>query len=372
MAAAETRKVRYAVVGAGNIAQVAVLPAFAHATENSELVALISGDPQKRDELGKRYRLSHAGDYDELERVLTQARVDAVYIATSNDRHRELSERAAASGVHVLCEKPMAPRVADCEAMLEAAARSHVKLMIAYRLHFEEANLRAIEAVRGGVLGTPKLFSSVFTQQVRSGDIRTQAKTAGGALFDMGVYPINTARNLFRDEPIEVMAMIPSSSDRRFAQVDETVSVLLRFPAGEIAQLTASMGAAAQSSYRVVGSLGELRVDPAFDYNGESVHHLTVDDNTTRRVYARSDQFAPELIYFSRCILEDSEPEPSGEEGLADVRVCEAALESARTGRAVHLPVFQRSARPDLRLAMRKPPVRPARTVHAPSPTQRP
>jgi predicted dehydrogenase len=221
------------------------------------------------------------------------------------------------------------------------------------------------------VLGTPKLFSSLFTAQVREGDIRTQAKTAGGALFDMGVYPINAARNLFRDEPIELMALIPASGDQRFAQVDETSSLLLRFPGGEIAQLTASLGITPQSSYRVLGSLGELRVEPAFDYHGDTVHHLTVEGHTTRRVYARGDQFAPELIYFSRCILEDTEPEPSGEEGLADVRVCEAALESARTGRAQPLPAFPRSARPELRMAMHKPPVRAARTVHAPSPMQK-
>jgi len=95
-------KVRYAVVGLGNIAQVAVLPAFAHAEENSELVALISGDAEKLDVLGKNYRVEHRGSYDDLERVARAAGADAVYIAVPNARHRELTLRAAAAGLHVL------------------------------------------------------------------------------------------------------------------------------------------------------------------------------------------------------------------------------------------------------------------------------
>jgi predicted dehydrogenase len=367
MATAPRRKVRYAVVGAGHLAQTAVLPAFSHAGENSELVALISGTPEKRDELGRRYQLDHTGDYADLERILDHARVDAVYIATSNDRHRELTLRAAAKRVHVLCEKPLAPRVVDCEAMLEGTKARNVKLMVAYRLHFDEASLRAIETVRSGVLGVPKLFSAVFTQQVPKGDIRTRAKTAGGALFDMGVYPINAARNLFQEEPIEVLALMPASSDRRFSQVDEMASLLLRFPGGGVAQLSVCMGAAKSSNYRVVGTLGELRVEPAFEYEEELRHHLSVGGKSTRRVFPRRDQFAPELVYFSRCILEDREPEPSGEEGLADMRVCEAAIVSQQRGVAVTLPSFTKQERPDLQLLMKMPPPPTVKPLTRPS-----
>src|SRR5689334_5203198 len=102
------KKVRYAVVGLGHIAQVAVLPAFEHAAENSELVALISSDSEKARELAIRYGITVTGSYDELEDVLDAAAVDAVYIAVPNSMHRELTERAARAGVHVLCEKPLA------------------------------------------------------------------------------------------------------------------------------------------------------------------------------------------------------------------------------------------------------------------------
>src|SRR6476469_385562 len=109
------RPVRYAVVGLGHIAQVAVVPAFAHARRNSQLVAIVSGDRTKRRELAKRYRLEHAFTYDEFDECLTK--VDAVYIALPNSMHAEYTIRAAKAGVHVLCEKPMAVTARECRQM---------------------------------------------------------------------------------------------------------------------------------------------------------------------------------------------------------------------------------------------------------------
>ena len=106
------QRVRYAVIGLGHIAQRAVLPAFAHA-ENSELVALVTGSPDKNRQLSRRYRVNA---YDNLETAIDREKVDAVYIATPNSLHREHTERAARSGSHVLCEKPMAASERDCEA----------------------------------------------------------------------------------------------------------------------------------------------------------------------------------------------------------------------------------------------------------------
>ena len=115
--AGQRRKVGYAVVGLGHIAQVAVLPAFAHAGKNSRLVALVSGDRRKREVLGKRYRV-RAWDYRDLDECLDSPEVDAVYICLPNSMHKESAVRAARAGVHVLCEKPMATTGADCEAMI--------------------------------------------------------------------------------------------------------------------------------------------------------------------------------------------------------------------------------------------------------------
>src|SRR5215467_1274161 len=182
-------KVRYAVVGLGHIAQVAVLPAFQTA-RNSELFALVSDDPLKLNKLGKKYDIEHLYPYEEYSRALSN--VDAVYIAVPNHLHREYTERAAAAGVHVLCEKPMSPTARDCRAMIDAADQNRVKLMIAYRLHFEAGNLEAIR-VAGSGLGELRLFTSEFSQQVDDDNIRiTQpAERGGGPLYDMGVYCIN-------------------------------------------------------------------------------------------------------------------------------------------------------------------------------------
>jgi predicted dehydrogenase len=114
------KTVRYAVVGLGWIAQTAVLPAFAHARENCELVALVSSDPEKLRKLGRKYRVKHRYSYQQYDECLSNEEVDAVYIALPNTMHREYTERAAQAGVHVLCEKPMAVTEEECEAMISA------------------------------------------------------------------------------------------------------------------------------------------------------------------------------------------------------------------------------------------------------------
>lgn len=364
-------KVRYAVVGAGNIAQTAVLPAFRHCRETSELVAIVSGDAEKRGELGRRHRVAATGSYDDLESVIDAAGVDAVYLAVPNHQHRALTERAARAGVHVLCEKPMALDEDDCGAMIDLCAERGVKLMIAYRLHFEPANLTAIELARSGELGEVRLFSTVFSHDVRPGDIRTRGELGGGALFDLGIYGINAARNIFGAEPVSVMGMSIQGTDARSAEVDEATTAILCFPGDRLAQITASQSAARVSSFRVVGSRGDLRVEPAYGHDSELIHHLTTAGRTRRRTFPRRDQFAPEIEHFSRCIIEDREPEPSGLEGLADVRVMRAIQESVTRGRAVTLDAFHKEDRPDLRLAGHKPPARKPEPIRAPPPAMR-
>jgi predicted dehydrogenase len=360
----EQRRIRYAVVGAGNIAQVAVLPAFAHAKETSELVAVISGDAEKRAELTERYELELSGGYENLERVLEQGRIDALYVATPNSHHRDLVLRAARSGVHVLCEKPLGTSVAECEEMGVACERAGTKLMVAYRLHFEEANLAAIELVQSGKIGDLRVFESVFTHVVRPGDIRTRPELGGGAMFDLGVYCVNAARNLFREEPVLALAV-----GKKRDGVDDTTTAILQFPKNRVAHFTVSNSIASVSSYRIAGSEGDLRVEPAYDYVEKLEHHLTVDGKTQSKSFSKRDHFAPELEYFSRCILEDRTPEPDVEEAICDLRVIEAILESADTGKAVPLSPRDRARRPRIEQEDQKPAVRKQKPVNAPSPS---
>lgn len=136
------RKVRYAVVGLGYISQAAVLPAFANASRNSELAALVSDDPVKLESLSRKYGVKRICSYVQYQDCLNCGDIDAVYIALPNHLHSIYAELAAHAKIHVLCEKPMAVTVGQCETMLEAARENDIKLMIAYHLHFEAANLK--------------------------------------------------------------------------------------------------------------------------------------------------------------------------------------------------------------------------------------
>ena len=362
------RKIRYAVVGLGDLAQVAVLPAFKNAS-NSELVAIVSGDPVKRKKISDKYQLERAYSYKEYDRALAQ--VDAVYLVLPNHLHMEYAVRAANAGVHVLCEKPMAVNEDDCLAMIRAAESNDVKLMIAYRLHFEAANLGAIKLAKSGRLGNLRIFDSQFTQQVAADNVRVTEppEKGGGPIYDMGVYCINAARYLFGAEPISVTAFSATSKEPRFRRVEEMTSVIMRFPDDRLATFTCSFGAASVSRYSLAGTKGVLTAEPAYDYSMGIKHRVEIGDKTTTRSFPKRDQFAAELVYFSQCVLENKVPEPSGLEGLADVRIVHAIYESVKTGKAVKLPKFPNKKRPTIKQEIQRPAHDKPQTINAHSPS---
>jgi predicted dehydrogenase len=359
------KQVRYAVVGLGHIAQVAVLPAFGNARRNARLAALVSGDPVKLEELGAKYHVDQRYSYERYDEMLKSGDVDAVYIATPNSLHAEYAIRAAQAGLHVLVEKPMAVTEEQCERMAEAARAARIKLMVAYRLHFERANLEAIEVARSGRIGEPRIFTSTFTMHVVPGNIRVQRDLGGGTLYDIGIYCINTARGLFGDEPVEARAMATGG----VGEVEETLSAVLRFPGERCAAFTCSFGAADVSEYRITGTKGDLVVEPAYEYAMALQHRLTINGERKERRFAKRDQFAPELLYFSDCVLKNHAPEPGPEEGLADVRVIRALYRSVQSGQPVELGPYERRERPGLEQEIRRPPIDKPRTVHTQAPS---
>lgn len=364
------RAVRYAVIGLGYVSQDAILPAFAHARQNSELRALVTQDPVKARKLSKKYDVPLVYGYEEYDRCLRSGEIDAVYIALPNSMHQAYAVAAANAGVHVLCEKPMAMDEKECQSMITAAGENDVKLMVAYRLHFERANLSAIKAIRGGRIGKPRIFSSVFTQQVSAGNIRLSKDLGGGPIGDLGIYCINASRYLFQAEPEEVFAFEATSEDERFREVEESVTTVLRFPDARLATFTCSFGASEVSEFQIVGTKGNLRADPAFEYSEGLQLNVTVEGNRRDSIFPKSDQFAPELLYFSDCILNHREPEPSGEEGLADVRIINAIAESIETRRPVRVKQTEIERRPAPEQEIRRPPVHKPEMVHAQSPSR--
>ena len=362
-------QVSYAVVGLGHIAQGAVLPAFRH-VRNSRLVALVSDDPVKRDKLCRKYKVAQTYSYKDYEVCLRSGEIDAVYIALPNSMHKEFAVRAAQAGIHVLCEKPLAVTEQQCEEIIRACAENEVKLMTAYRLHFAKANLEAIRVVQSGDIGEPRIFNSLFTMQVKEGNIRLQKELGGGSLYDIGIYCINAARYLFRDEPTEVAAFSARNGDKRFREVDEMTTGMLRFPNNRLATFTSSFGAADASVYEVVGTKGLVRLNNAYEYAEEAKIEVIKSGKKQRRVYTQRDQFAAELIYFSECVLRNKQPEPSGIEGLIDVHILRSLYESAESGRPVKLKELVRQRRPSSQQEISRRPVRKRTMVHAQAPTR--
>jgi predicted dehydrogenase len=347
------RQVGYAVVGLGHISQHAVLPAFAHA-KNTRLVAVISSDEEKRKKVGKRYRCDAYG-YEDLELCLARPDIDAVYIGEPNDKHAEFVLRCAKAGVHVLCEKPLAVSEEECRRMINACDEAGVRLMTAYRLHFEPANLEVVKLIEQGKIGELRYFSSTFAYQIKPGNVRTNAERGGGAIWDLGVYCINAARYLFRADPVEIFALpLLRPKDPRFEEVHEGMSVLLKFEGERTAQFTVSFGSATQCDYRIVGTKGYIELSNAYEYEAVRELKLVTGERTAKRKLKATDQFAPELIAFARAILEGTVLEPDGEEGLRDVRIIVAALKSVREGRPLNLswPAPRRRPEPGDRLAL--------------------
>jgi predicted dehydrogenase len=361
------KKVRYAVVGAGWFGQAAVLPAFANAKENSELAAIVSGDAEKRSILSADYGVP-AYSYEQYEDLLASGSVDAAYIVSPNSLHKDHAVAAARHGVHVLCEKPLADTAVAAEEMIAACDRAGVLLMTAYRLHFEKGNLQAVELIRKGTIGEPRVMTSTFTQQVDPDNTRLDANLGGHPLLDVGIYCVNAARYLFRAEPIEVTAFVATGGDPKFKDVPEMVSAILRFPGERLAAFTCGFGEAKASVYQVVGTTGDLRLDPAFSYSGERAMTVTVGGKSKETTFPDSDQIAPEIVYFSDCIKTGRRPEPDGREGLIDLWVIEAIKASATKGMAVPLQPVPEKPRPDKGQQMSKPAKKEPELVNAAPP----
>lgn len=363
-----SKHIRYAVVGLGHIAQAAVLPGFRHATKNSRLAALVSHDPEKRKQLSRKYKVPVAIGYRDYEKLLRSGDIDAVFIAEPNSLHASFSIRAAKAGVHVLCEKPLAVTEKECKEMIDACQRNEVLLMTAYRLHFERANLEAIEIVQSGKIGDPRYFNSIFSMQTKAGNIRLQKRLGGGTLYDIGIYCINAARYLFRDDPTEALAITANSGEKRFREVEEMTGALLRFPKERVAAFVCSFGATDAATYEVVGTKGMLEMRNGYEYAAPIEMKVTIGGKSRTKTFPKRDQFGAELFYFSDCIRKRRQPEPSGVEGYNDVHIIRSLYESARTGRSVKLKPLRKRVWPSLKQEIRKPAIEEPDEVRAKAP----
>ncbi len=341
----------FAVVGLGRLSLEQLLPAFGEC-KKSKLAALVSGTPEKLKAVARQYGVKPEAcySYDRFEDLKDNPEVKAVYIVLPNAMHREYTERAAAIGKHVLCEKPMSVSAADARVMVDACKAANVRLMIAYRIQYEAYNLHLAKLVRGKTFGRLVGMSATNVQTVAENGAQQwrhkRAMAGGGSLPDIGLYCLNTARFLTGEEPVEIMATQYSPrNDPRFADVEETVSFMLRFPSNFIANCFTSYGARDDKHQRLNFETASVDMPNAYMYRGQEMMITHRDGDYTakdRLVITPNNQFAAEIDHMADCVRDNRVPRTPGEEGLQDHILMEAIYQSAREGVPVRLPPQER------------------------------
>uniref|UniRef100_UPI003B3B15DD Gfo/Idh/MocA family protein n=1 Tax=Sphingomonas sp. TaxID=28214 RepID=UPI003B3B15DD len=331
-------KIGFAVVGLGKLSQGQIIPGLRTA-RSAKLVALVSGHRDKAERIAKAEGLPADAiyNYEDYDRIARDPRIQVVYIVLPNAMHAEFTIRALKAGKHVLCEKPMATSIADAEAMIAAAKAANRKLMIAYRCHYEPKNLAAMRQVRSGALGKPRLFITDMGRQATLSDPsdawRLDKTLAGsGGLGDMGIYGINASRYMLNEEPVEVRAWANTDrTDPRFKTVDDLIAWQFRFPSGAICNGSTSFNYNATMSFELWGEKARLRADPGAFYGGNKFAMVDGGKFTDMDV-AEIDQFEREMDWMADVVRGRAPMVAPGEEGLQDMRLMAAILESVKRG----------------------------------------
>lgn len=323
---AEDRKIGYCIVGLGRISMQHFMPAV-KMSNKSRVTTLVSGHREKAERIAAEYGVPSNSiySYENYDEIGKNPDIDAVYIALPNSMHAEFSIRAAKAGKHVLCEKPMATSVEDSRAMIRACEDAGKKLMIAYRCQYEPANLRAVQLIRDGKLGSIQSIESAFGFPIAPNEWRLDRKLAGGGpLMDVGIYCLNASRYLTGVEPEAVTGYSSViDHDGRFAQVEETLSWTMKFPGGVLASCTCTYGSPMTGYFRVRGSRGTLMMEPAFNY--DKLHLSGQFEGGEPLDFAPDERdpahFLREADHLADCILQNKEPKSSGQEGLRDMEL---------------------------------------------------
>ena len=332
------RKVGFAVVGLGAIAQGSLLPAFANC-KRARLVALVGSDDKKTAQLAQKFHAKTRYRSDEYAICLSNPEISAVYIATPPGVHAGLTIQAAQAGKHVLCEKPLAANLADSAAMVEACREQDVLLMTAYRKFYEPSALYLKQLIRSGDLGRIDMihtaFSELYVPDASLAWLLDSKMAGGGPLMDLGVYCVNTTRWLVEENPVEVNAKSWVHDTMRFWDVEQGISFRLRFPSGLVVQGSSSYGAVLSSFIFVQGTKGWLSLSPAFPF--DEVRFLTgkIGKRQITRKFKVTDEFAPELDALATAIQDKHSVGADGIQGHRDMIILDAIYEAAKTQQSV-------------------------------------
>jgi predicted dehydrogenase len=334
--ASDYRKLGVAIAGVGGVVTRDVIPAIKR-SKHCRLAGFVSSGEDKLRSLGKQFDVPESAQYtyEQFDRIADNPGIDIVYIALPNALHAEYTVRAAKAGKHVLCEKPMAVTVEQCEQMIEACGAARRALAIAYRLHYSPHHQQLVRSVRGNELGNLQIVRADIGYPLRGeGGWRLNRDLAGGGvLLEQGVYPVYSARTLMGADPVEVLGYESRSDRQRFAEVEETVSWSMRFANGAVAHCAASYTVPANRVW-AGGSAGWFALDEAY-----SLDDIEASTHKGGVRIGQVDQFVLQLDSLSQLIQDGKAPGAgiSGMDGLRDVRIISAIYESIRTARVVPL-----------------------------------
>jgi predicted dehydrogenase len=328
------RKVGFAVVGLGSIAQGFVLPAFSR-SKKARLVAVVSRNRNKAARVARNFKAPASYSLDEYGVCLANPEVEAVYVATPQGEHSRLTVQAAQAGKHVLCEKPLAATVEQSTQMVKACQNNSVLLMTAYRKYFEPGTCFLKKLIQGGDFGRIDVIHTGFSEVHVPGKslqwLLDPELAGGGPLMDLGIYCVNTSRWLAGEDPAEVSAQAWKHDALRFQQVEEGISFRMRFPSELVVQGSSSYGGVLSSLIYIQGTKGWASMAPAFDFNEPRRLIGTIRGHHIDRRFKVIDEFAPELDAFASAIRGQRKIEPDGEQGHRDMIILQAIYESARS-----------------------------------------
>jgi predicted dehydrogenase len=332
------RRLGFALVGLGKLAGGQLAPAFAH-TRNCRLAGLVSGHSEKAREWASRYGVPAKGlySYQTFDRIADDPEIDVVYVVLPNSMHAEYTIRAAKAGKHVLCEKPMAVSVKECDEMIAACRAAGRQLAVGYRLHFEPYNLEMVRLAREKKFGPVKLIEASAGFHIGDpSQWRLDKKlSGGGSLMDIGIYALQAARYIAGAEPVAVSARSIVTELAKFKDIDESILFDLEFPNSILAGCSSSY-ATSLNRFWAGAEEGAFELSPALHYHGIRGRSYG-GDGVREMSFPDIDQFSAEMDDLADCILTGRPTRVPGEEGRQDLRIMTAIYESAAAGKTVRL-----------------------------------
>ncbi len=322
-------ELRWGVLGCASIAR-KLIPAIASVPGN-RVAAVASRSAQKARAFASEHAIALA--VDSYEALLSSGEIDVVYNPLPNALHAPWTIRALDAGLPVLCEKPFTVTTAEAREVAAAARRAGRVVAEAFMYRHHPVYRRVAELIADGALGELRLVSSTFSFFLEDrSEVPASAELGGGALRDVGCYPVSLARLVLGEEPCRVLARA------RFSTVDDTLVGILEFPSGAFAQLSASIESDERAHAEIVGSRGTIVLDsPWFPRDG---FHLVRGGAAEWMPCESGDGYQLEVADFARAVRSGEPPRWPVEDAVRNVAVLEALLESARSGGAAAIPAL--------------------------------